>query len=350
MAERLLNQTWGLKTVSPFAIPLSSQEKSLEDVANQLTEHLRQALSISESVASAGTYVTLEWIPLTDDTNDDDARRKNTTNNKKNKRILSRHLHMDIRVEDDAVGQMVLCSPTMRSSISLSTSEGVVEAFSFCCERGTNQAANDAVINWWQSTHGCVFGNNRFCPTEPQIVQTISDWILPSILLRTSKHQQKIQPIDITLTAPSNIRGIDKVTFSVPAASFAALVQEIEAQRPARKRPRTETNNSNNDDDTKEPLPVLRALHHFVWETMHLDLKPFALFRVRSETAVVGCDGRLKVFQRQGLHRVLTSVSSMIAQQITTTTSSVVTMVPPVTTTKPAPRGSSETNESIVAV
>ena len=426
---RLIHQTWCIRTISPFSMPmdpsslgklakeltLSLQQQQQQDVPGMVQTKTDQDTNADNNTKSGydGTLVVIEWIDtstdsmvtkngMNDDTNStDDNGVRTKSNNSSTQNGVGRHLLFDAIVQDQSVGQVVLSFPSIRSHSGgrPGSSHGQhIQSFGLSCERGNHRIANKVVLAGLEARFGCVFGTRRFQPTPDQIGWAMQEWLMPSSTTlpqhesrnssssssssggggggdggdvsnamttettteETPQHQQQQQQqIEVTLQPPPTIKNLQNIKLTIPSASFRSLKQQIETERP-KKRIRHNNNNNNTDSvgasdgasaddrnmdsaDTDMAPPVATALQHFVWEAMHLNVASFALIRIRTPLAVLGCDGRFKVYHRQDWDTVLMAIQRMVNEQIGR---DAVAAAVAVATTSQGGNGSSDVNVS----
>lgn len=260
MPDRILYYTWSIRTMSPFAIPLfSSSVTSLAAVEEHLTSFVR-----NKTAGGEGTYATLAWIPL---------------------ELESKHLHIDVRLQDEPVAQVLFCFPTF--------DDIQVKCFSFSMQRGGSKTLCDIVLQYFESTYGCVFSNRPFSPTPNQVAHSLAIW--------TTQQSASAKPLEVTFHAPDAIAsaGLSKLSLTIPPVAIAQLLQDMQKH-----------------SAENEELPILRALQCYILETYNLRIESFALVRATSAAAMLGCDGRCKPLDRNLLESVLTQIQSMIATQL----------------------------------
>jgi hypothetical protein len=266
MPDRIVYYTWSIRTVSPFAVPLfSSSATTLAAVEDQLTSLVR-----NKTAGEEGTYTSLAWIPLES----------------------SKHLHIDVRLQDEPAAQVLLCFPTFNDDVPPLPPQ--VKCFSFAMQRGSNPLCN-VVLQFFASTFGCVFSNRPFSPTPNQVAHALAVW---------TTHQSTLtKPLEVTFCAPDAIAsaGLEKLSLTVPPVAIARLLQDMQKYAA---------------DTSSQELPILRALHCFILETYNLRIESFALVRATSAAAMLGCDGRCKPLDKNTLTSVLSQIQSMIQSQI----------------------------------
>jgi len=267
MPDRILYHTWSIKTLSSFAIPLFSSGVTLDAVEDQLTNFVRRKTC---NDADAGTYVSLAWITLSP---------------------VQRHLYIDVRLQDQPAANVMLCFPTFQ--------ETTITSFAFAMHRGS-KALCDTVMQWLESTCGCVFGNQPFAPTPNQVAHALAVWT--TLQLNRSDSNR---PLEVTFAAPENIAnaGMSKLSLTVPPVAVARLLQDMQENNP-------------NSQQQQGDLPILRALQCYILEAYHLRIESFALVRATSAAAMLGCDGRCKPLERDLLEHVLSELQSMIQSQL----------------------------------
>lgn len=265
MPDRILYYTWSIRTVSPFAIPLFSSPAAttLAAVEEELTSLVR-----NKTAGEEGTYTTLAWIPLEG----------------------SKHLHIDVRLQDEAAAQVLLCFPTFNDNDSQQ-----VKCFSFAMQRGSNPLCN-VVLHFFASAFGCIFSNRPFSPTPNQVAHALAVWT-------TTQQSASTKPLEVTFSAPQAIAsaGLEKLSLTVPPVAIARLQQDMQKH-----------------SAHGQELPILRALQCFLLETYNLRMESFALVRATSAAAMLGCDGRCKPLDKNMLTSVLSQIQSMIQFQIRT--------------------------------
>jgi hypothetical protein len=260
MPDRILYYTWSIRTVSPFAIPLfSSPATTLAAVEEELTTFVR-----NETAGDEGTYATIAWIPLES----------------------SKHLHIDIRLQDEPAAQVLLCFPAFNDD------SHQVTCFSFAMQRGSNALCN-VVLHFFASAFGCIFSNRPFSPTPNQVARALAVW--------TAQQSASTKPLEVTFSAPQAIAsaGLEKLSLTVPPVAIARLQQDMQK-------------NSAHGQE----LPILRALQCFILDSYNLRMESFALVRATSAAAMLGCDGRCKPLDKDMLTSVLSQIQSMIQSQI----------------------------------
>ena len=264
MPDRILYHTWSIRTISPFTIPLFSSGATLNAVEEQLTSFVRRKTSNEE-----GTYATIAWIAFSPS---------------------QRPLHIEIRLQDQPVAYLLLCFPEFN--------ETSVTSFSYAMQRGSRTLC-DTVMQWFESTFGCVFGNQSFSPAPNQVAHALAVWT--TLQLDRSNYNR---PLEVTFTAPDNIAkaGLSKLSLTVPPVAVARLLQDIQ-------------DNDTNAGEQQE-IPILRALQCYVLETYHLRIESFALVRATSAAAMLGCDGRCKPLESDLLEHVLSEIQAMIRSQL----------------------------------
>lgn len=260
MPDRILYYTWSIRTVSPFAIPLfSSPATTLAAVEEELTTFVR-----NKTAGDEGTYTTLAWIPLES----------------------SKHLHIDVRLQDEPAAQVLLCFPAFNDD------SRQVTYFSFAMQRGSNALCN-VVLHFFASALGCIFSNRPFSPTPNQVARALAAW--------TAQQSASTKPLEVTFRAPQAIAsaGLEKLSLTVPPVAIARLQQDMQKH-----------------SAHGQELPILRALQCFLLETYNLRTESFALVRATSAAAMLGCDGRCKPLDKGMLTSVLSQIQSMIQSQI----------------------------------
>lgn len=265
MPDRILYHTWSVRTLSPFTIPLFSSGVTLNIVEDQLTSFVRRKTTNEE-----GTYVTLAWIVLSPS---------------------QRHLHIDVRLQDQPAANVLLCIPTFE--------ETRITRFAFAMHRGS-RALCETVMQWFESTCGCVFGNQAFSPTPNQVSHALAVWT--TLQLDSSDYNR---PLEVTFSAPDTVAkaGLSKLSLTVPPVAVARLLQDMQE------------NNTNAQEEHQE-LPILKALQCYILEAYHLRIESFALVRATSAAAMLGCDGRCKPLERDLLEQVMLELQSMIHSQL----------------------------------
>jgi hypothetical protein len=195
-------------------------------------------------------------------------------------------LHIDVRLQDEPVAQVLLCFPTF--------DDVQVKCFSFAMQRGGSKALCDIVLQFFESTYGCVFSNRPFSPTPNQVAHALVVWT-------TTQQSASAKPLEVTFRAPDVIAfaGLSKLSLTIPPIAIARLVQDM----------------LKNSAENKE-LPILRALQCYILETYNLRIESFVLVRATSAAAMLGCDGRCKPLDRDLLDSVLTQIQSMITTQL----------------------------------
>lgn len=237
-------------------------------VEDQLTSFVRQKTSDAEQ----GTYTILAWIVLSPS---------------------QRHLHIDVRLQEEPVANILLCFPNFEDDTA-------IRSFSFAMQRGSKILC-DTVIQWLESTSGCVFGNHPFSPTPDQVAHALAVWT-------TYQLDEHSRPLEVTFEAPETIAkaGLSKLSLSVPPVAVARLLQDIKDNNPS----------TQQQQDEQQDLPILRALQCFIRETYKLRIESFSLVRAHSAAAVLGCDGRCKPLEKNLLENVLLEIQSMIQSQL----------------------------------
>ena len=265
MPHRILYHTWSIRTISPFAIPLFSSGVRITAIEDQLTSFVRRKTSNEE-----GTYVTLAWIALSDS---------------------QKHLHLDIRLQDEAAANLLLCFPTFVDT--------TITRFSYAMQRGS-KAICDIVVHWFESTFGCVLSNQPFHPTPNQVAHALAVWTTLQL-----NHSDYNRPLEVTFAAPDNVAsaGLSKLSLTIPPVAVARLLQDMRDHTPDTR-------------EQEEELPILRALECFILETYHIRIESCTLIRATSAAAMLGCDGRCKPLERELLERVLSEIESMIQSQV----------------------------------
>jgi hypothetical protein len=269
MPHRILYHTWSIRTVSPFAIPLFSSGVTLNAVEDQITNVLRRKTSNDNE---QGTYATLAWISLSPS---------------------QRHLHIDVRLEDQPAACILLCFPIFQDAST------IIKSFSFVMQRGS-KACCDVVLQWLEATCGCIVSNQPFSPTPNQVAHALAVW---TTLQLDSTDDNSTRPLEVTFAAPDNIAkaGLSKLSLTVPPVAVARLLQDMQETSP---------------NTLQGELPILRALQYYIDETYNLKTESFALVRASSAAAMLGCDGRCKPVERDFLEIVLLELQSMIQSQL----------------------------------
>lgn len=236
-----------------------------------MEEHLTDCLRryhppTDDSADLEGTYVT---VVMMDDTS-------------------TRHMLIEAWLQDKIGAQLVLAYPNCQG-------EGNdIVGFSFCLLKGRSKAL-DPILQWLESTHGCVFANRSFTPTRSQM-----ELFLPFLCKRTDA------PLEVTLQAPEVIseKGLDVVTFTLPPMAFKKLLADMEKHRPLTM--------------ADAQLPIVKAMYLSIMAATHLDFSSFRIARITSSSGTVGEDGRVKFLHVDILQELLGMIRTMIDESLRT--------------------------------
>lgn len=290
--DLILNQTWSIRTISPFAVKLDPCEVSETGMSDYLRQHWDNN-NQSGNAEKHGTYVKSRWISLLDSGEEDGGH----------------HLHMDIHIADESSAQLLFCCA---STTADATDEGkaahdsgkkLIDKFGFVGVRGSRRVYR-VIIQWWQATHGCVVGDRCFEPSSRQIAHTtLSAWNRKAV---RNAESTKVEVFQVMFAPPADLEGMDKLTLSIPSGAFRTLLHNIEEARPQKKAKLFD----------RDEGAVIRALHCFISEAFHLKIQSFTLTEVSTSRAVLRKDGRFKVLAEGVLHQVLRDIQGMIEEQI----------------------------------
>jgi hypothetical protein len=231
MSLNLLQHTWFLWTISPFAIPMTHE--TILDMETHLTECLRQQQQNnnnnnnkldSSKLDMEGTYVVTSKV------------------------VPNMHMCIDVWIQDELVAQLLLAYPQTKMTTTTTTtnnnnnndddddgrSSSILLGFGFGLLRGRRMALHP-ILNWLEATTGCVFGNSAFRPTSYQMAHIFMSAMTKSTYTTkttTSKAPPPPPPLEVTFQAPTIITGIEKLLFTIPPLALQKLVHEMERNRP----------------------------------------------------------------------------------------------------------------------
>jgi hypothetical protein len=278
MSERLLHRTWTIRTLSPFTVTWNVQ--NLRDIESSGTEFLRSLMIIetSEPIARDGTYVSMEWITLSES---------------------SRHLLLDVRIADELSASLVLCQAKMDTSSKEPSSN--VDSFAFCMVQGERKIY-EIMLRFLESVTGCVVGNKSFRPSPIHLARTLIE--VMSFMDDTTSGQ-----VDITFGMPRNVKSLDEFSLSIPRISFERFLIGLDFNRPKERRDIV---------PLQEDLTIhfFKAIRLFVLEIMHMDIDSFPIIRIANSILSIGGTGKLKILDKNNLHNILNYIEKITVAQI----------------------------------
>jgi Kinetochore complex Sim4 subunit Fta1 len=263
-----LNHTWILRRVSPFSKPWDLTD--LREIERHATDHLRTRMETRGRVERDGTYVIIEWI---------------STN------VLSNHLFFDIRVADEQTALVALCCGESKTTMPYTE----VNVFAFCMVHG-DRKVYELILNFLETTVGCVVGNKSFRPTSTHLARLLYDTI--ELMDDTTSGQ-----VDIAFGLPSKVRNLDEFSVSIPRTCFERFMADLHFFRPAER----ET------DDMR--LHFLKAIHRFVFQVTGIDIQDLPMIRVSNNIIMAEVTGKLKMLYKGCMHDVLSRIQQMIFLQ-----------------------------------
>ena len=278
MPERLLNQTWTIRTVSPFSTPWDVSD--LRELELQATAYLRDFVKTHGRVERDGTYVSIDWVSI--DT-------------------LSKHLYFDIRIADEPTAQVVLsCAKPEETSTATRPPTIMVNSFSFCLVHGERKPY-EIILKFLETNVGCVVGDKSFRPSSSHVAKILLDTIHAVGPASTQ--------MEITFATPRQVKNLDEFSISIPPTSFQRLLMDLEYNRPEERR-----NMVTVEEDT--PRMIFKALRGFILEAMRIDIQSFPIVRVANNILIFGGSGKVRMLNQDHMHDVLENIERMIMAQV----------------------------------
>lgn len=271
MPERLLNNTWIIRRVSPFNVPWDLTD--LREIEHNATGFLRTYVDTCGRVERDGTYVAVEWISV------------NTHSN---------HLFFDVRVADQQTAQVILCCG---DSKNMPITE--VDSFPFCLVHG-DRKTYELILSFLENTVGCVVGKRSFRPTSVQLAHILYDTI--QLMDDTTSGQ-----LDIAFGLPRHVRNLDEFSVSIPRVCFERIMVDLLFFRPK------ERDSIPWREDFR--LHFFKAIQLFILQVTGIDIQPLPMIRVSNSFVMLEVSGKLKMLQRGGIHDVLLRVKEMVSLQ-----------------------------------
>lgn len=260
MPERLLKQTWSIRTTSPFSSPWEIRIHEQEIAA---TSCLRKSLRHTGKVERDGTYVTIDWVD-------------------------SEHLLFEIYVADEPMAQLVLC--LAKKVADEGSGEIKVEKFQFCLVHG-DQEAYLVVLRWIEQTTSCLISKHNFHPTSRQLGKMLYGELAASY---DSSSQMQLE---VTYGTPRVIKNLNEISIFIPSNSLKRVLSDMEDER-----------SENEDYD----VLLLRAARLFILEDMKLDVEKFPLIRVAIKPFIFSAAGSIRIQDKACMETVLKRISMFI--------------------------------------
>jgi uncharacterized membrane protein YgcG len=131
-------------------------------------------------------------------------------------RRRQRHLHVDVRINDEPAGQILLCSAEEAAEEAKEKAVGpttsttfpsfrdcdddpldpdrpvTISSFSYLLLRG-RMAALRPVLLYLESTLGCAVGTRPFQPSPADVARSLSDWMVGAVVRQRQQRQQRQQ-------------------------------------------------------------------------------------------------------------------------------------------------------------
>ena len=270
----LLNKTWVIRSISPFALPFLKKEddSSLLSRQSHMSQFFRQRYSPTELRQSDGTFVTLSWIQ-------------------------HQHVYVQVAVKDQVVSHLLLCYYYHNAS-------ALHPSFGYILQRGNAQALT-IIYAYLESNFGCRISPNVFQPSSSDVMSSMASW---SVLRHEKMKSKGNKPLEVVFQTPKQIQeeGLSTITITIPPASLERLYSSI-------------VENSNpkaSADETTTYTPALRAIQYFMYNSFHLDVTSFPLAKVScNDVGIIGCDGRIKIFSLTFLDMILSGIHEMVKER-----------------------------------
>ena len=275
MPERILHQTWTVRTLSPFARPLvlpapagagavphdasidasigasnvagsalgARRYPALMDLSDALTDRLRSLPELTGAgggEAAGGTYTSVAWIVLPgvggDGSVDSGDRREpgGTAGRKRHRggargldpeqgrRQMQVHLHVDVRVRDEPAAQVLLCAARASADADAEASVAVA-SFRYVLLRGRS-VAYLPVLTFLEGALGCSVGSRPFLLRPTDLASSLAGWMVAEAAAERERggdegrdrnldrdRPASSRPLEITLAVPPHLSGGGKL-------------------------------------------------------------------------------------------------------------------------------------------
>lgn len=268
-SDRLLNQTWSIRTITPFDEPWNLND--LEAVSSLVTSYIRDFVKNLDKVELDGSNVTLSWIHLDN----------------------SKFLFLDMYLADEMKAQVVLCFPLV------GTADNLVEAFEFALLHGDSKWYQ-ILLDWLGKTKQCWFPKHNIRLVSENIEQ-----LLTGSLQFVDPEAAKLE---VTLATPPVVKNLDTISITIPPHALHSLFLEIQE---------CQASKSLDLSSTSHPSTSLsQTLRLFILQEFGIDVTTFQLIQVSNHVAIFDANGKIRINEKERINDILLLLNHIVKQII----------------------------------
>lgn len=151
------------------------------------------------------------------------------------------------------------------------------------------------LISWLQSQFDCHITPMSFCASD-------LSWVLAT-WAGYGREEGGTKPVELVYTVPKECEGLNTITMTIQATDCKDLWDCI--------------HDSENEEFTiEEVVRFMKSIEAHFYHHFKIYLSALALKRVGTSIAMLGTEGRLKIFLKEHIHRVLQHVTELAFEQL----------------------------------
>jgi len=269
-SDRLLNQTWSIRTITPFDSPWNDDDFNVG--SSLVTSYFRDFVKNLDKVERDGTNVTFSWIHLGND----------------------KFLFLDMYLADEPKAQVVLCFPR-------TCPDGKrIESFEFALIHGDSKWYQ-ILLDWFEKTKRCCFSKHNIRLTSNHIERLLTNSL--------QFVDPEVAKLELTLATPRDVKNLDTISVTIPPRALHSIFLEIQ-------RYQTSTSNDGTASTNHPSKKLSQTLKLFILQEFGIDVTSFHLIQISNPIAIFDANGKIRLHEKERINDMLLLLNQIIKEII----------------------------------